>query len=69
MSEHNYLERILLRPEVERLVRMPTATLYARIAQGRFPRPIQLGSVRRVGWLESEVVAWMHSQPRSGVAA
>jgi prophage regulatory protein len=34
------------------------ATLYREIAAGRFPKPYQL-SRGRVGWLRSEVAAWM----------
>jgi prophage regulatory protein len=34
------------------------STLYLRMAQGLFPKPISLG-FRSVGWLESEVDLWI----------
>ena len=58
-------ECVLLRREVQAIVRLPTATLYAHMSNGNFPRPIQLGTSRRVGWLKSEVMEWVRSQPRS----
>ena len=58
-------ECILLRSEVQAIVRLPTATLYAHMANGKFPRPIQLGTSRRVGWLKSEIMEWVRTQPRS----
>lgn len=58
-------ECVWRRPEVQATVKLPTATLYALMAAGKFPRPIQLGTSRRVGWLKTEVLEWMRSQPRS----
>lgn len=37
------------------------STIYHRIAEGTFPKQIPLGGPRSVGWLESEVVAWIDS--------
>ena len=37
------------------------STLYRRISQGRFPAPIPLGG-RSVGWLDSDVDAWVEQQ-------
>ncbi len=34
------------------------ASIYNRIAQGSFPKPIRLGA-RRVGWRESAVNEWL----------
>ena len=64
-DDRTYQDRVLLCPEVVEITRMPTTTVYARMAKGLFPRPIQLGSARRVGWLESDVMKWLRSQPRS----
>lgn len=36
-------------------------TLYAYIKAGKFPASVQLGP-RRVGWVESEVDAWIKGQ-------
>lgn len=38
-------------------------TLYRRIDQGRFPAPVALGG-RSVGWVDSEVDAWIEEQTR-----
>ena len=37
------------------------STLYLRIAQGTFPKQIELGT-RAVGWVEEEVEAWLMHQ-------
>lgn len=41
------------------------STIYAYIATGLFPAQRRLGR-RRVGWLSSEVKAWIISRPQSG---
>lgn len=33
-------------------------SLYARMSEGHFPKPIRL-STRRVGWPESDIDAWL----------
>lgn len=43
-------------------------TLYARIAEGQFPKPIPLGNAHIVGWLESEVDEWIAKQVRAARA-
>lgn len=52
---------ILRRRAVERKVGLATSSLYAEIAAGRFPRPVQL-SARRVGWIADEVEQWLHQR-------
>jgi len=37
------------------------STIYARISDGSFPKPIKLG-LRSVGWLENEINAWISDQ-------
>lgn len=54
-------DRILRRRQVESRTGLPRSTLYAKIASGEFPRQIQLGA-KSVGWLESEVSAWLTRQ-------
>jgi len=49
-------ERILRFPEVRALSGLSRSTIYLRIAEGLFPKPIPLGP-RMVGWRESEVAA------------
>lgn len=50
------VERILRFPEVRAARGESRATIYNRIRDGLFPRPIPLGP-RLVGWRESEVAA------------
>lgn len=51
------LGTILRRHDVERATGLPRSTIYAKIASGEFPKPIQL-SARAVGWLENEIIDW-----------
>jgi prophage regulatory protein len=37
------------------------STLYEQMAKNMFPRPVSLGA-RAVGWLESEVDAWLKAR-------
>ena len=49
--------RFLRLPEVQARTGLSRPTIYARLAEGRFPRPVSLGS-RAVGWVESEIEEW-----------
>jgi prophage regulatory protein len=49
---------ILRRPQVEQRTGLSRSTLYQYIQDGHFPRPRALGP-RAVGWLESDVDAWI----------
>ncbi|WP_288842486.1 AlpA family transcriptional regulator [uncultured Deefgea sp.] len=56
------LERFISRATLKNLVvGIADSTLYEWIAQKKFPAPISLGA-KRVGWLESEVIAWQQSK-------
>ena len=50
--------KILRRKVVENKTGLARSTLYFLIQEGKFPKPIPLGP-RAVGWLESEVEAWI----------
>lgn len=52
---------ILRRKELEARLGLSRSTIYLRISQGTFPAPINLGG-RAVGWLESEIDAWLAAQ-------
>ena len=51
---------ILRLPQVSELTGLSRSTIYMRIAQGLFPKPVSLGS-RAVGWRSSEVDEWLQS--------
>ncbi|HEY5330874.1 MAG TPA: AlpA family transcriptional regulator [Acidobacteriaceae bacterium] len=52
---------ILRRKQVEQRTGLSRSTIYLRIAQGTFPKAISLGA-RAVGWVDSEVDAWLSNQ-------
>ena len=52
---------ILRCKQVEKRVGLSRSTIYAKIAAGEFPAPIAL-SARAVGWLESDIIAWIESR-------
>ena len=53
--------RFLRLPEVLARTGLSRSTIYVRLEQGRFPRPVSLGS-RAVGWVEAEVDEWMRER-------
>jgi prophage regulatory protein len=55
---------ILRRPQVETRTGLSRSTLYQYIQDGLFPRPVTLGP-RAVGWLESDVNAWIDARARA----
>ncbi len=52
---------ILRLPVVRARTGLSRSTIYLRISEGSFPRPVQLG-VRAVGWVESEIDEWLDQQ-------
>lgn len=48
-------------PTVKNRTGLSRSTIYLRIAEGDFPKPIPLGG-RAVGWLEAEVNEWIEKQ-------
>ena len=53
--------RFLRLPEVMARTGLSRSTIYVRLEQGRFPRPVSLGG-RAVGWVEAEVDEWMRER-------
>ena len=49
---------ILRLPAVKARTGLARSTIYLRVEQGTFPKPISLGA-RAVGWLESEIQEWL----------
>lgn len=50
--------RILRLPAVKTRTGLARSTIYLRVSEGTFPKPISLGG-RAVGWLESEIQEWL----------
>ena len=53
--------RFLRLPEVLARTGLSRSTIYVRLEQGRFPRPVSLGD-RAVGWVESEIDEWIRNR-------
>jgi len=52
---------ILRLPNVKARTGLSRSTIYLRIAEGSFPKPVSLGG-RAVGWIESEIDDWLKAQ-------
>lgn len=56
------MAKVVLRlPRVKARTGLSRSTIYLRIAEGTFPKPVSLGD-RAVGWLESEIESWLSSR-------
>jgi len=53
--------RVLRRQVTCDAVGLKTAALYRLVQKGQFPKPIKI-STKLVGWVESEVIAWLESR-------
>jgi len=49
---------ILRLPAVKASTGLSRSTIYVRVSQGTFPKPVSLGG-RAVGWLEAEIQEWL----------
>jgi len=52
---------ILRLPAVQARTGLSRSTIYLRISEGSFPKPIALGG-RAVGWIEAEINDWLNRQ-------
>lgn len=52
---------VLRLPLVKARTGLSRSTIYLRIAEGSFPKPVSLGA-RAVGWLESDIEQWLISR-------
>ena len=56
------MKRTILRiPAVKFASGLSRSTIYLRISEGNFPKPISLGG-RAVGWIEEEITEWLNLQ-------
>jgi prophage regulatory protein len=51
-------DSILRLPAVKTRTGLSRSTIYLRVSQGTFPRPVSLGG-RAVGWVEEEIQSWL----------
>lgn len=52
---------ILRLPAVKARTGLSRSTIYLRVSDGKFPKPVSLGG-RAVGWIESEVQQWLEQR-------
>ena len=52
---------ILRLPVVKARTGLSRSTIYLRISEGTFPRPVSLGG-RAVGWVESDIQQWLETR-------
>ncbi len=53
--------RLLRRPEVQSLTGLSKSTMYQMIADGEFPKQIQIGK-RSVFWVEGHITKWIEEK-------
>ena len=58
---HNFQNKFLRLPQVKQTTGLSKSTIYARIAEGTFPKQIPLGP-RLVVWVESDIQKWISNQ-------
>jgi len=51
-------DSILRLPAVKTRTGLSRSTIYLRVSQGTFPRPVGLGG-RAVGWVVDEIQSWL----------
>ncbi len=51
-------DRILVMKQLRERVPFTPTHIYRLIQQGEFPKQVRIGA-NRVGWLESEITAWL----------
>jgi prophage regulatory protein len=59
MPNHN--QCLIRLPKVKSITGLSKSTIYARIAEGTFPKQIPLGS-RLVVWVEADIQNWINEQ-------
>jgi|TARA_B100000767_G_scaffold234918_1_gene227943 prophage regulatory protein len=54
------LPKILRRKDIENQFGLSRSTIYAMMANGKFPKPVKLGH-RAVGWRSDELQSWFEN--------
>jgi prophage regulatory protein len=56
------LDPLLRRRKVEEVTGLSCSTLYKRMAEGTFPRPVDVGG-GKIAWRTSTIIEWINSRP------
>ncbi|HQS96341.1 MAG: transcriptional regulator [Novosphingobium sp. 17-62-19] len=59
--EPRRITRLIRFKEVQHRVSLGRSTIYRWMAEGKFPKPVQLGGYA-VAWAEEDIQAWIGSQ-------
>ena len=62
-SDTRRVTRLIRLPEVQYRVGLGRSTIYRWMAEGKFPKPVQLGGYA-VAWAENEIEAWIAGKLR-----
>lgn len=57
----NMATAILRLPAVKARTGLSRSTIYLRVSEGAFPKPVSLGA-RAVGWVEVEIEQWLEQR-------
>ena len=57
-TETRRVTRLIRLPEVQHRVGLGRSTIYRWMAEGKFPKPVQLGGYA-VAWVEDEIEQWV----------
>ena len=52
---------VLRLPAVKARTGLSRSTIYLRVSEGTFPKPISLGP-RAVGWIDTEIAEWLQQR-------
>lgn len=52
---------VLRLPTVKARTGLSRSTIYLRVSEGTFPKPVSLGG-RAVGWIEAEIQSWLEQR-------
>ena len=58
-------KKVMRRREVEARIGLACSTIYAMMADNRFPRPVKIGR-RAVGWIEEDINQWIADRKLTG---
>lgn len=66
-TEARRVTRLIRLPEVQHRVGLGRSTIYRWMSEGKFPKPVQLGS-HSVAWQEPDIEEWVRNRPFSEMA-
>jgi len=59
-----FRERLIRRPEVEKLTGLKKSSIYMKSKDGTFPKPLKIGP-KAVAWRLGSILDWIDSRPEA----